>query len=107
MEACANIEEVKAFRGNLDPAQTGRSRSEISQAVARSEHLHRRNGQAARDALRPTVARLLGAARLKFTTAEAQGLTLPAELVELVAGRPMPRALRPICRCCPMSPIAT
>jgi 5,10-methylenetetrahydromethanopterin reductase len=87
MEACANIEEVKAFRGILDAGakQAGRDPKSVK-LVARLNTCIADNGQAARDALRPTVARLLGAARLKFTTAEAQGLTLPAELVQSVAG---------------------
>jgi 5,10-methylenetetrahydromethanopterin reductase len=87
MEACGNVEEVKAFRGILDAGakQAGRDPKSVKQ-IARLNTCIADNGKAARDALRPTVARLLGAARLKFMTAEAQGLTLPAELVESVAG---------------------
>jgi 5,10-methylenetetrahydromethanopterin reductase len=87
MEACANVQEVRAFRGILDAGakQAGRDPKSVK-LVARLNTCIADNGQAARDALRPTVARLLGAARLKFTTAEAQGLTLPPELVQSVAG---------------------
>jgi 5,10-methylenetetrahydromethanopterin reductase len=39
------------------------------------------DGRKARDALRPGVARMLAAGRLKFMTAQAQGLTLTPEQV--------------------------
>jgi 5,10-methylenetetrahydromethanopterin reductase len=44
------------------------------------------DGRAARDVLRPRVARTLGAGRLRFATLEAQGLALPPEARAQVAG---------------------
>jgi 5,10-methylenetetrahydromethanopterin reductase len=87
MEACGNVEEVKAFRAVLDGGAKLASRnSKAVKLIARLNTCIAANGKSARDALRPTVARLLGAARLKFLTAEAQGLVLPPELVASVAG---------------------
>src|SRR6185437_8153612 len=87
MEACANVAEVRAFRAALDEGakKAGRDPKSVK-LIARLNTCLASNGQAARDALRPTVARLLGAARLKFVTAEQQGLTLPEDLVASVAG---------------------
>lgn len=87
MEACGNVEEVRAFRAVLDAgsATTGRAPGSV-QLIARLNTCIAPDGHAARDALRPTVARMLGAARLKFLTAERQGLALAPELVASVAG---------------------
>jgi 5,10-methylenetetrahydromethanopterin reductase len=87
MEACGNVEEVRAFRAVLDAGakQAGRDPKAVK-LIARLNTCIAANGQSARDSLRPTVARLLGASRLKFLTAEAQGLVLPPELVASVAG---------------------
>ena len=60
------------------------------------------DGKAARDALRPTVARLLGAARLKFQTAQARGLALPPEAVASVAGAPYASGFTPYLPLLPM-----
>jgi 5,10-methylenetetrahydromethanopterin reductase len=87
MEACGNVEEVKAFRAVLDEGARSAGRDPRSvKLVTRLNTCIDSNGAAARDALRPTVARLLGAARLKFLTADAQGLALPPEAVASVAG---------------------
>ena len=87
MEACGNVQEVRALRAVLDlgASKTGRDPKAVK-LVARLNTCIASDGQLARDALRPTVARLLGAARLKFLTAEQQGLTLSPELVASVAG---------------------
>jgi 5,10-methylenetetrahydromethanopterin reductase len=87
MEACGNVQEVKAFRAVLDAGakQAGRDPKAV-RLSARLNTCIAADGGSARDALRPTVARLLGAARLKFLTAEQQGLTLPLDLVASVAG---------------------
>ena len=87
MEACGNVLEVKAFRAVLDAGakQAGRDPKAV-RLSARLNTCIAADGGSARDALRPTVARLLGAARLKFLTAEGQGLTLPPDLVASVAG---------------------
>ncbi len=87
MEACGNVQEVKAFRAVLDAGakQAGRDPKAV-RLSARLNTCIAADGKSARDALRPTVARLLGAARLKFLTAEEQALTLPPDLVASVAG---------------------
>ncbi len=87
MEACGNVAEVRAFRAALDEgaSKAGRDPKAVK-LIARLNTCIASDGQKARDALRPTVARLLGAARLKFVTAEQQGLTLPPELVASVEG---------------------
>jgi len=87
MEACGNVQEVKAFRAVLDAGarQAGRDPKAV-RLIARLNTCIAADGKSARDALRPTVARLLGAARLKFLTAEEQGLALPPDLVASVAG---------------------
>lgn len=87
MEACGNVDEVRALRAVLDEGakQAGRDPKSVKLA-ARLNTCIAPDGQAARDALRPTVARLLGAGRMKFLTAEQQGLSLPPELMASVAG---------------------
>lgn len=87
MEACGNAEEVRAYRAVLDAGakQAGRDPKAVK-LVTRLNTCIAPNGQAARDALRPSVARLLGAARLKFLSAERQGLSLTPELLASVAG---------------------
>jgi len=87
MEACGNADEVRDFRATLDAGarSTGRDPSSVK-LVARLNTCIAADGQAARDALRPFVARMLGAARLQFRTNEQQGLALAPELVASVAG---------------------
>lgn len=87
MEAAANVEEIRALRAEISAGAraAGRDPSQVKLA-ARLNTCIAADGAAARDALRPTVARMLGAARLKFTTAERQGLTLPPEAVASVKG---------------------
>jgi 5,10-methylenetetrahydromethanopterin reductase len=87
MEACGNVDEVRALRAVLDEGakQAGRDPKSVK-LVARLNTCIAADGQAARDTLRPTVARLLGAGRMKFLTAERQALSLPPELMASVAG---------------------
>jgi 5,10-methylenetetrahydromethanopterin reductase len=87
MEACASVEEVRALRATIDRGaeQAGRDPKSVK-LISRLNTCIADDGKAARDAVRPAVARLLGAGRLKFATAEAQGLTLPADAVAAVAG---------------------
>ena len=56
------------------------------QVIARLNTCIAADGRAARDAVRPTVARYLGAGRLRSRTTAVQGLALPAEAVAGVAG---------------------
>lgn len=96
MEACGNVEEVRALRAVLDEgaASAGRDPKSVKLA-ARLNVCIAEDGQVARDALRPTVARTLGAGRTKFLTAERQGLLLSPELMESVAGAPYASGVTP------------
>ncbi|MCA6115137.1 LLM class flavin-dependent oxidoreductase [Bradyrhizobium sp. WSM 1738] len=87
MEAGGNAAEVKAFRARLDEGarKAGRDPKSVK-LIVRLNACIASDSQAARDALRPTVARLLGAGRLKFETAEEQGLTLPQDILATVQG---------------------
>jgi 5,10-methylenetetrahydromethanopterin reductase len=87
MEACASVAEVRAFRTAVDNAarKAGRDPQAI-RIIARLNTCIAADGRAARDAVRPVVARYLGAGRLRSRTAATQGLTLPAEAVARVAG---------------------
>jgi 5,10-methylenetetrahydromethanopterin reductase len=103
MEACANAEEIRALRAEISAGAraAGRDPKEVKLA-ARLNTCIAADGAAARDTLRPTVARLLGAARLKFTTAERQGLTLPPEAVESVKGAAYASGVTPYLPLLPM-----
>ncbi|MGE0577302.1 MAG: LLM class flavin-dependent oxidoreductase [Reyranella sp.] len=86
MEGCGSVEEVGAFREVL--AQGARKRGRDPGAVkvvARLNACVSTDGRKARDAVRPFVARMLAAGRLKFMTAEKCGLTLPAEAIAPLA----------------------
>ncbi len=87
MEAVGNVEEAKALRAEIDrgAAAAGRPPGSV-RLVARLNTCISDDGTVARDAVRPTVARLLGAQRLKFATAAQQGLTLPDDALAGVAG---------------------
>src|SRR5882672_1726269 len=79
MEGCGSVEEVAAFREILaqGAAKAGRDPKAVK-VIARLNTCIAADGKAARDAVRLGVARMLAAGRLKFRTAEARGLTLPA-----------------------------
>jgi 5,10-methylenetetrahydromethanopterin reductase len=96
MEACAAVEEVKALRAEVDRGakQAGRDPKSIK-LIARLNTCIAADGNAARGAVRPTVARLLGAGRLKFASAEAQGLTLPPEAIASMAGAAYAEGVKP------------
>jgi 5,10-methylenetetrahydromethanopterin reductase len=82
MEGCGSVAEAKAFREILaqGAAKAGRDPKQV-RVIARLNTCIANDGKAARDALRIFVARMLAAGRLKFRTAEAQGLTLSAEAI--------------------------
>ena len=87
MEACASAAEVRTFRAAVEGVarKAGRDPRAI-RIVARLNTCIAADGRIARDAVRPSVARYLGAGRLRSRTAAAQGLTLPAAAVAGVAG---------------------
>ena len=105
MEACASTAEIRAFRDAVAGAarQAGRDPHAI-RIIARLNTCISPEGRAARDAVRPTVARYLGAGRLRSRTAAAQGLTLPAEVVAAVAGTPYSAGVTPYL---PLLPLIT
>jgi 5,10-methylenetetrahydromethanopterin reductase len=82
MEGCGNVEEVKAFRAILAEGakRKGRNPSAVK-VVARLNACISADGKKAREGVRPGVARMLAAGRLKFMTAEKQGLTLTEEQI--------------------------
>jgi 5,10-methylenetetrahydromethanopterin reductase len=87
MEACASAAEVRAFRAVVDgAARKGGRDPQAIRIIARLNTCIAADGRAARDAVRPTVARYLGAGRLRSRIATAQGLALPAEALAMVAG---------------------
>jgi 5,10-methylenetetrahydromethanopterin reductase len=105
MEACASTAEVRAFRDAVWGAarRVGRDPHSI-RIIARLNTCIFPDSRAARDAVRPTVARYLGAGRLRSRTAAAQGLTLPAEAVAAVAGAPYAAGVAPYL---PLLPLIT
>jgi 5,10-methylenetetrahydromethanopterin reductase len=80
MEGCGSVAEAKAFREMLaqGASKAGRDPRQVK-VIARLNACIAADGKAARDAVRIFVARMLAAGRLKFRTAEAEGLTLSAE----------------------------
>jgi 5,10-methylenetetrahydromethanopterin reductase len=105
MEACASAAEVRGFRSAVDGAarKAGRDPRSI-RIVARLNTCIAADGRAGRDAVRPTVARYLGAGRLRSRTAAAQGLLLPTEAVAGVAGAPYAAGVAPYL---PLLPLIT
>jgi 5,10-methylenetetrahydromethanopterin reductase len=87
MEACASVAEIRAFRAAVDSAARNAGRDPRTiRIIARLNTCIATDGDAARDAVRPTVARYLGAGRLRSRTIVAQGLMLPSEALSTVAG---------------------
>ena len=89
VEACASVGEVRALRAAIEDSawKVGRDPRGV-RIVARLNTCIATDGQAARDTVRPSVARYLGAGRLNLRTAVSQGLALPPEEVARVTGSP-------------------
>jgi 5,10-methylenetetrahydromethanopterin reductase len=105
MEACASVEEAQTFCDAITAgaARAGRDPKSVRR-IARLNTCVAENGLAARAAVRPLVARYLGAGRLQSRTLEAQGLALPAEAVNAVAGAPYAAGVGPYL---PLLPLIT
>lgn len=105
MEGCANVEEANAFAMRVGDAATraGRQRADV-ELVARVDACITRDGELARDVMRPRVARTLGAGRLRFATLDAQGLVLPETVRARVAGIRYSAGLAPYA---PLVPLIT
>jgi 5,10-methylenetetrahydromethanopterin reductase len=105
MEGCASPAEAKALGAATaaGAVETGRPAGAV-ELVARLNACIGPDGKAARDVLRPRVARTLGAGRLKFATLEAQGLALPESAKATVAGVPYAAGFTPYL---PLLPLIT
>lgn len=96
MEGCANPEEARALAAAVRAGAVAAGRDpDAVELVARLNTCIADDGPAARDVLRPRVARTLGAGRLPFATLESQGLALPADARARVAGVPYGAGFEP------------
>lgn len=103
MEACGSAAEVDAFRAAVTAAAVNAGRHlQALRVIARLNTCVAVDGRLAREVVRPTVARYLGAGRLRARTIEAQGLTLPAEAVARVAGAAYGAGVTPYLRLLPL-----
>lgn len=105
MEACGSVAEVRAFKAEVERGaeKAGRDPSKVK-LTTRLNTCIGKDGRAARDALRPGVARLLGRGSLKLETAEAEGLTLPADAVAAIGDAPYNEGAKPYL---PLLPLVT
>jgi 5,10-methylenetetrahydromethanopterin reductase len=96
MEACASVREAEAFSAEVaaGAARAGRDPKGIKR-IARLNTCIAPDGRTARNAVRPSVARYLGAGRLRSKTLEVQGLKLPAEALQAVTGVPYAAGVAP------------
>jgi 5,10-methylenetetrahydromethanopterin reductase len=105
VNACASVAEVRALRAAVDETarRVGRDPKEVKIA-ARLNACVSTDGQAARDAVRPSVARYLGSGLLHLRTLESEGLALPAEALAQFAGTPYSAGTKPYL---PLLPLVT
>jgi 5,10-methylenetetrahydromethanopterin reductase len=105
MQACASVAEVRALRAAVEAAahQAGRNPKAIK-IIVRLNTCIATDGQAARDAVRLSVARYLSAGTLSLRTTMSQGLALPPEEVSQVAGSPYGSGMAPYL---PLLPLIT
>ncbi len=96
MEACGSVPEVAALKTEVErgAVKAGRDPRKVK-LVARLNACVATDGRAARDVLRPAVARLLGRGALKLATAAAQGLTLPPEAIASIGPAPYAEGVKP------------
>jgi 5,10-methylenetetrahydromethanopterin reductase len=87
VEGCATADEARAFGARVGDAAAGRPVGSV-ELVARLDACIDDDGAAAREVLRPLVAKKLGGGHLKFATLTAQGLDLPPEARALLASVP-------------------
>ena len=105
MEACGSVDEVRALCAEVvrGAEKAGRDAGEVK-LIARLNACVAVDGRAARDTLRPGVARLLGRGSLKLATAQTQGLTLPADAVARIGDAPYADGVKPYL---PLLPLVT
>ena len=105
MQACASVEEVRAFRAAVeDSAHRADRDPQAIRIIVRLNTCIATDGRVARDAVRPSVARYLGARSLNLRTVASQGLALPPEEVARVAGSPYSAGMAPYL---PLLPLIT
>lgn len=87
MEGCASVPEAQAFKSQVERGakEAGRDPKSVK-IIARLNVCIDDDPRRARDTMRPAIARYLGARRLKMATLEQQGLQLPEEALQAVAG---------------------
>jgi 5,10-methylenetetrahydromethanopterin reductase len=104
VNACASVAEVRALRAAVDETarRVGRDPKEVKIA-ARLNACVSTDGQTARDAVRPSVARYLGTP-VHLRTFGSQGLALPTEAVAQFAGTPYSAGTKPYM---PLLPLVT
>ncbi|MCW5748148.1 MAG: LLM class flavin-dependent oxidoreductase [Alphaproteobacteria bacterium] len=103
MEACGSVPEVTAFRAEVERGASRAGRDPRSvKLIARLNACVAKDGRAARDIVRPSVARLLGRRSLKLATAEAQGLTLPEDAIATVGPAPYAEGVKPYLKLLPL-----
>jgi alkanesulfonate monooxygenase SsuD/methylene tetrahydromethanopterin reductase-like flavin-dependent oxidoreductase (luciferase family) len=97
MEACASGCEAQAFSGEItaSASQAGRDPKSVKRII-RLNTCVAGDGQAARRAVRPSVARYLGAGRLRSRTLEMQGGRASVRGVGGGCGGPLRRRCRPV-----------
>lgn len=96
MEACASVNEARAFSGAITASASQAARDPKSiKRIARLNTCVAGDGDAARRAVRPSVARYLGAGRLRSKTLREQGLELPSAALQAVAGIPYAAGVTP------------
>jgi 5,10-methylenetetrahydromethanopterin reductase len=105
MEACASASEVAAFNAEITAgaAQVGRNPKDVKR-IARLNTCIAPDGNVAREAVRRSVARYLGAGRLRSKTVREQGLELPGAALQAVAGAPYAAGVTPYL---PLLPLIT
>lgn len=103
MEACGSVEEARALQAEVarGAEKAGRDPGAVK-LIARLNACIAKDGRVARDVLRPGVARLLGRGSLKLATAEAQGLTLPADAIASVGPAPYSEGVKPYLKLVPL-----
>src|SRR5262249_54817838 len=105
MEACASVEEARAFSDEVtaSASQAGRDPKSVEK-IARLNTCVAENGHAARAVVRPLVAPYRGAGGLGWRPLGARGLSLPAEALEAVAAVPYAAGVAPYL---PLLPLIT
>jgi 5,10-methylenetetrahydromethanopterin reductase len=104
VNACASVAEVRALRAAVDGTARRIGRDPRRVKIAARLNTCVGDGQAARDAVRPSVARYLGSGLLHLRTLVSEGLALPAEASAQVPAGPYSAGTTPYL---PLLPLVT